>query len=523
MLNRMSRRGFLQLAGTSALAAGSAVALGGCGSSSSPSTTVASSKPRYGGSLRLASSGGDSSDTLDAQNAVNNLDFARAPQLYECLVEWDANFQLQLGLAEEVSPNSDLTAWTIRVRKGVEFHNGKDLTADDVIFSLQRIVDKAFTGASLLTFMDVKNLRKLDAYTVLAPMVRPFSIMMETLTFPGTMSIVPVGYDPKNPVGTGAFEYKSFNPGVQSTFVRNPHYWRPGEPYVDEVVITDYADEVSQDNALLAGDADCADQLSFGSIATLRRGGKSVDSWTGPGWVPFTMRVDVPPFNDVRVRQAMRLVIDRSEMLDVVYGGHGLLGNDIFGIFDPEYDHALPQRHQDIDQAKFLLKQAGQERLTTTLVTAPIHTGAVEMATVLKQQAAAAGMTINLSSLTDDAYFVNYLKWPFTQDWWDGGYYLLQQAYSMVPGAPWDETHWTSSSGFPHYYDLYKEALSTVQPAKQTEIAHEMMQIDYDIGSYIIPVFNPVIAAQSPSLKGVVPQKSPAPWINYLFRTLWFE
>lgn len=480
-------------------------------------------RPRYGGRLRLASTGGSSSDTLDGQNAVNNLDFARAPQLYECLVEWDPDFRLKLGLAEEITPNASLTEWTIRVRKGVEFHNGKALSADDVMFSLQRIVDKHYVGASLLTFVDVKNMRKLDAHTVRLPMLRPFSILLETLTFPGTMSIVPVGYDPKLPVGTGAFKYKSFNPGVQSTFARNPHYWRSGEPYVDEVVITDYADEASQDNALLAGEADCVDQLSVGSIAELRRGSKVVNTWTGPGWVPFTMRVDEPPFNDARVREAMRLVIDRPLMREVVYGGHGLLGNDIFGIFDPEYDHSLPQRHQDIDRAKFLLKKAGHEKLTTTLVTAPIHTGAEGMAQVLKQQAAEAGITIDLSVLTDDAYFVNYLKWRFSQDWWDGSYYLLQQGYSMVPGAPWDETHWTKSSDFPRYYDLYKQALSTAHPAKQSELVHEMMKIDYDVGSYIIPVFNPVIAAQSTKLKGVVEQKTPAPWINYLFRTLWFE
>ena len=270
--------------------------------------------------------------------------------------------------------------------------------------------------------------------------------MPYTLVGDGEMSIVPEGYDPKHPVGTGAFKYESFSPGEQSTFSRNDNYWRSGQPYFDSVVISDYSDETAQVNALLSNAADCADQLSIASVATLKAGNKTVKIWPGPGWVPFTMRLDVAPFNDVRVRQAMRLVVDRPQMNEAVFGGHGLIGNDLFGISQSDYDTSLPQRVQDIPQAKSLLKKAGQENLTTTLVTAPIRTGAPQMATVIKQQASAAGITINLDSITATAFFgPNYLKWTFAQDWWSGYPYLRQVGYSMVPGAPWDETHWNTS------------------------------------------------------------------------------
>ncbi len=424
---RHSRRDFLRgtLGGAAALGVGGVLAA--CGSSSSNTTTTAASttvKPRYGGKITLGSTGGGSADTLDGNNAVNNLDFARAPQLYECLVEFSAEATPQLGLAEEVTPNSDFTNWTIRVRQGVEFHNGKELTSDDVIFTLQRIVKNDFSGASALTAMDVKNLKKIDKYTLQTPMHMPYSILPQALMGEGEMSIVPVGYDPKKPVGTGAFKFESFSPGVQSVFTKSDNYWRSGQPYVDTVEILDFTDETSQDNSLLSGEITCADQLSQASIETLRNGNITVNIWDGPGWVPFTMRVDAAPFNDVRVRQAMRLCVDRPQMREVAYGGYGLLGNDIFGRRDPLYDLSIPQREQDIDQAKFLLKQAGQENLTTTLVTAPIHAGSIEMATVLKQQASQAGININLSQLTVDGYFVQYLKWVFSQDWWDGYPYL---------------------------------------------------------------------------------------------------
>lgn len=339
-------------------------------------------------------------------------------------MEFSAEATPQLGLAEEVTPNSDFTNWTIRVRQGVEFHNGKELTSDDVIFTLQRIVKNDFSGASALTAMDVKNLKKIDKYTLQTPMHMPYSILPQALMGEGEMSIVPVGYDPKKPVGTGAFKFESFSPGVQSVFTKSDNYWRSGQPYVDTVEILDFTDETSQDNLLLSGEITCADQLSQASIETLRNGNITVNIWDGPGWVPFTMRVDAAPFNDVRVRQAMRLCVDRPQMREVAYGGYGLLGNDIFGRRDPLYDLSIPQREQDIDQAKFLLKQAGQENLTTTLVTAPIHAGSIEMATVLKQQASQAGININLSQLTVDGYFVQYLKWVFSQDWWDGYPYL---------------------------------------------------------------------------------------------------
>ena len=157
---------------------------------------------------------------------------------------------------------------------------------------------------------------------------------------------------------------KSFTPGQQSVFVRNPNYWEDGAdgkplPYLDEVVITDYSDETSQVNALISGAVDCIDLLSYESIAPLKAGGQEYLVSDGGSWVPFTMRVDVAPFNEVDVRQAFRLIVNRPQMLEHVFGGYGLVGNDIFAIEDPEYDHAIPQRVQDIEQAKFLLNKHG--------------------------------------------------------------------------------------------------------------------------------------------------------------------
>lgn len=510
---RPTRRDFLK----GSLAAGLVAA----GAVHAPAAT---DRPRRGGTITLASTGGGSSDTLDANNCVLNTDYARAYQLYESLMEMDLAGVIKPALAEELTPNADATEWTIRVRRGVEFHNGKELTAEDVIFTLRRIVAKKFQASAVLAYMDVKNLVKVDNYTVRAPMHAPYSVLPSALYGEGQVSIVPVGYDPRKPVGTGPFKFKFFSPGVRSVFTRNERYWRAPEPYVDEVVIDDYPDETSQVNALLSGDATCVDQLTFASIKAIRNQGQKVNVSSGGGWVPFTMRVDKAPFNDVRVRQAMRLIVDRPKMRELVYGGYGLLGNDIFGRIDPAYDRAIPQRHQDIAQAKHLLKASGHDGLTVRLVTGPIQTGATELAQVFKQDAVAAGVTVNIDTVSSAAFYgPNYLSWTFAQDWWGTDPYLRQVGYSMIPGAPYDETHWDKSPYARRYNSLYHEALATVNAARQTELVHEMMEIDWKDGGYIIPTFTAVISGYSSRLHGVVSSETGEPLSQYELRRFWLS
>jgi peptide/nickel transport system substrate-binding protein len=305
-------------------------------------------------------------------------------------------------------------------------------------------------------------------------------------------------------------------------FARNKNFWKSGLPYVDTVTIIDFSDNTSLQNAVTTGVIHAAGAFDGPELTAMASapGVKAIASHTG-AITPFTMRVDQAPFNDVNVRQALRLLVGRPQLINSGLAGYGVVANDVFSPYDPDFDHSLV-REQDIPQAKSLLKKAGQENLKTTLVTAPIRTGAVQMAQVLKQQASAAGITINLNSITSTTFFgPNYLKWPFAQDWWSGYPYLRQAGYSMVPGAPWDETHWSTSTYGARYLSLYKEALSTVDHAKQTDLIHELMMMDWNTGGYIIPAFNPVIVGQSPSLAGVVAQKSGDPWIEYRFRTMW--
>ena len=200
----------------------------------------------------------------------------------------------------------------------------------------------------------------------------------------------------------------------------------------------------------------------------------------------------------------MRLLVDRQQMLDLVFGGFGTLGNDVFGIWAPEYDHSLPQRHQDIDQAKSLLKAAGAEGLHVTLVTSDIAQGTVLAAQVFAQQASEAGVSVSVDDVTvNEFYGTNYLKWPFAQDYWFYNFYLPQVSLATLPSAPFNETHWDNA----RYNSLYAQAIATVDPALRTEIAQEMQRIEYDQGGYIIPFFPPVIDGFGANVGGLVPSK----------------
>ena len=204
-------------------------------------------------------------------------------------------------------------------------------------------------------------MKKMDALTVRVPLTIKNSAFLADVGqyFNG---IVPVGYDPKTPVSTAAWKYQSFTPGQQSVFVKNPNYWQSGKPLADQLTIIDFTDDTARVNALLSGQIDLADTVPTEQITQIQ-GNSSLTLINNPSgvWLPITMRVDQAPFNDVRVRQAFRLMVNRPQMVAQVLSGQGSVANDLYGRFDPAYDSSLPQRQQDLEQAKSLLKQAGHD------------------------------------------------------------------------------------------------------------------------------------------------------------------
>lgn len=473
---------------------------------------------RRGGNLTLGLSGGSSSDTLDPHKSLTYLDTSRLQSLYQPLAQLDAQAQVEYVLAESITArHGSLSEWVIRLRPGITFHNGKDFTADDVLFTFQRIVSNDFTGKSGLGPIDLKNTKAPDKLTVLVKMTRPFASFVEQLAaFWYNLYIAPAGFDPAKPAGTGAFVYQSFTPGQRSVFTRNPHYWKSGLPYVDTLTIIDVSDNTTLQDALTTGVIHGAGALDGPQVASLSTtsGVKTVVSHSGE-IVPFTMRVDLPPFNDLNVRQALRLLVDRPQMIDSALDSYGVVANDLFSPYDPDFDHSLVRPAQgDIQHAKFLLKKAGQEGLTVTLTTSAVATGTVAMATVLAAQAKAAGVTIRVSNVPSGVFFgPNYLKWPFAQDYYNYYPYLAQVAESMLKGSPFNETH-TSN---PRYTSLYNQANATANPALRQEIEFQMQRFDFTEGGYIIPAYTDVLDAYSDKITGYTAGKVGQPLSNFDF------
>jgi peptide/nickel transport system substrate-binding protein len=519
----LSRRDFIKTAAAGSLALGAGGVLSACGLNAATVADVVHRVPgprKQGGTLRCAITGGSSADTLDPLAAVANTDFSRVNNLFEPLLGLSPSAEPMYVLADELTPNATATEWILRLKPGITFHNGKPLTADDVIYTFQTVLNPKAPAAAAagLASIDAKGMTKLDPLTVKIPCVTPFATLVQALAIPTYSDVIPVDYNPADGIGTGPFKLQSFTPGTQSVFVRYDDYWQTGLPYLDEVVITDYSDATSQVNALLAGEVDVVNLLSADVIGIVESQGKNILISDGGGWNPFTMRVDIAPFSDVRVRQALRLLVDRPQMLEVLFGGHGTLGNDVFGIWSSDYDHGLPQRQQDIDQAKYLLKAAGHEGLNVQLVSAPIGQATVQAAEVLAQQASSAGVNMSVLQITVDDFFgTGYLKWVFAQDYWYFNFYLPQVSLATLPTAPFNECHFDN----PRYVALYQEAIATIDDAKRTELAHEMQMIDYNEGGYIIPFFPPVIDGYGPNVNGLIPSKGGLSLNAYDFSQIW--
>ena len=522
----ISRRQLFVGAGGAAILA--ALAACGGGETSTTGTGSTGGTPKPGGNFRLGVTGGGSKDIFDGQNIVTKPDQARLVSAFETLLTFDDDYRLQTdGLAESVEADNP-KQYTIRLQKGIEFQDGKTLTADDVIYSLQRIgtAGNGLTGFAATASMDIANIKKVDQYTVQLPLKTPDSTIPQTLAS-YTFGIVPVGYKayPAPQIGTGPFKLKSFTPGQESVSERNPNYWRSGQPYFDTVTITDFADATAQVNALQGGQIDAMTDLPAAQVAAVKaNGANALISKTG-GWVPLCMAIDMDPFTDVRVRQAMRLIVDRQAMIDQIASGYGTIANDLYAPFDDGYYSDAPQREQNIDEAKSLLKDAGQEGLTVDLHTTAGASGMVSLATVFATQAKDAGVTVNVK-VDPNYYGDSYLKLAFSVDFWGTRGYLNQVQQGSLPTSPYNETHWPPASGEgSDFGSLYQQALAATDDAKRIELEQEMQKAEYNVGGYIIPFFGDLIDGYAANVAGLAPSKGTLnlAGFGHGFRTIWFS
>ncbi len=480
----------------------------GAGSAAGASPPVGAA-PKTGGNLRVATPAGSSAENLDIHRPADTIPALNARfQMYDSLLEFSPTGVLGMALAAELVPNKTATQFTVRLKPGLEFQNGKSVTADDVVYSFNRIMNPKNPGLAATQLAGLKpgKTKKIDKLTV------RFDLDVANAVFPQALAayasgIVPVGYNPTGAtgaIGTGPFMITTFSPGQQMVFAKNPHYWRTGGgPYVDTLTFTEFSDNTAQLNALLGGTADYCNGIASAQRSIASGAGMVLLTAKTGAWEPFTMRADIKPFSDVRVRQAFRLIVNRPELITNARDGMATLGNDMFGLYDPGYPKNLAQRVQDLAKAKSLLKAAGYGNgLTVTLTTSTgVASTAPADATVFAEQAKGAGVTVNISNVTSDIFWgANYLKYTFAQDNWGTRGYLAQAALGTIPGALYNECHWVNAK----YLALYKQAYKTVDNAKRNEIVRELATIDYNEGAYIIHCFDNLVDAHTKNVLGAV-------------------
>ncbi|GAA1458623.1 ABC transporter substrate-binding protein [Nocardiopsis exhalans] len=517
-----SRRSLLK-----ASAAGAAVVpvLAACGGDSESGGTGGDGEPQRGGHLKVGVAGGGASDTLDAHAPTDNVDIARNYALYAALMRFDNDGTIEPYLAESLEPNEDGTEWTLVLRDGLTFHDESAVTTDAVMYSLERILDpeNPQRGAGDLEGVDLDASEIVDERTMIIRTEEPFVTLPEALA-EYYNCIVPEGYDPANPIGAGPFKYSEFEVGEYSVFERHDGFHIEGQPYVDKLEIINFPDDDARVNALNSNHVQVISQVPHAQVSIIEADPNVniLESETGM-WLPFTMNIEEAPFDDVRVRQAFRLIVDRQEMIDQALAGYGQIGNDMYARMDPSYPEDFEQRDQDIDEAKRLLAAAGYEDgLEVELVTADINAGVIAAAEVFQEQAREAGVTVNLRRVNSSDYWnpEEGFPYPFGQDFWSARGYITQTAQGSIVGAPYNETMWGEHEEWLEYLE---EARQTADLDERNELIRKAQEIEFEEGGYIVWGFVNLLDAHTVAVHGLRPSVSGHPLGSYAFHTMWME
>ena len=244
-------------------------------------------------------------------------------------------------------------------------------------------------------------------------------------------------------------------------------------------------------NALLGGQIDVAYSVPFTDVGTLESTeGVGLLVSDSASYMTIAMRTDTEPFSDPRVREALRLTADRDEIVQNAFGGYATAGNDFY---DKKSDCPTPEgavRSQDIDRAKQLLAEAGQENLQLELVTDGAFPGMYEAAQLFASQAAKAGVTITVKKLDVATFLDKWGEWPFVVAYASGPYLQVVQTH-LLPGGEENTAHIDDAE----LNALADELFAAPDEVEQCRIITQMQQIEFDRGGYIVPVYSQWITA----------------------------
>jgi peptide/nickel transport system substrate-binding protein len=493
---RMSRRSFLQLGAAAGLTF--AVADG-------MFARAARAEPKRGGRLRIGIGAGSTTDSLDPATYTNAfMGDVGEGFIGATLTRIDQKNLVQPHLAESFEPADGAKKWVFKLHKDLSFHDGRGLTAKDVVatYDYHRSEKAKSAARSILT--NVASITADDAQTIV------FTLNSGNADFPFVVSDYHLPIFPAKDGGgiewekgnmAGPFIIEDFKPGVRMHAKRFPNYHVEGLPYFDEVELLSIVDVGARTNAFIAGEIDYMDRVDLRTIDMLKQN-PAVEITNLPAFAHYVapMNVTVAPFDNLDVRTALKWAVDREEIVKQVLNGYGLAGND--NPIAPTIQFATnpePVFRYDPDKAKFHLKKAGFETLQVDFSASDAaFTGSVDAALLMQSQAKAAGIDINVVREPADGYWDNvYMKKPWCASYWGGRPtidWMLATAYTS--DAIFNDTFWKN----PKFDQLLAAARGETDNAKRAAQYAEAQQLLHDDGGIMVLMFANWVSANAKTL-----------------------
>ncbi|WP_386080569.1 ABC transporter substrate-binding protein [Vreelandella sp. F11] len=522
MRRGLSRREAMKVIGAAGVFAAASGAFPGF--SSAWAADSESAPPQYGGRIRIAAHSASTKDTLDPALGATAIDYVRAYMFYNGLTQYDEDLTPQPCLAESFENTDNGSHWIFTLRRGVTFHDGKPLTPQDVIFSIMRHQDPA-TGSKVASMVEqIDSIRALDDHRVEFNLSSP-NIELPSILAVSHLVIVADGTtDFSKGLGTGAFKCQEFTPGVRSIGVRNENYWRNGHPYLDAIEVVGISDESSRVNALLSGDVQMINEVSGNSAERLKTSdGYQVKATNAGNYTDLVMRFDQQPTSRPEFREAMKYLFDREQIKRVALRGYGEIANDQPIISSsPYYFDGLPQREYDPERAASLLAKAGLAGATVPLVASPAASSSEDMAVLLQQSAAQAGLNLNINRVPSDGYWSNHwMKHPL-------GFgninprptanILLSQFF--LSSAAWNESGWHNEQ----FDQLLIASRGEPDLATRKQMYADMQTMIHEEGGIGIPVFLSSIESFDSRIGGMDRTVPLGSFMGYMFAEhIWWK
>ncbi|OWT80173.1 MULTISPECIES: ABC transporter substrate-binding protein [unclassified Achromobacter] len=297
-----------------------------------------------------------------------------AGKIYESLLTWSPDLKPQPGLARAWHISDDGKTYTFDLQQGVTWHDGKPFSADDVVFSIDKFLRAVHPRARVIINQFVDSVTALAPDKVEIKLKTPFAPFLKAFVS-DNMPIVPKHlYDgtdylnnPNNqhPIGTGPFMFKNWNKGSVIELARNPYYWQKGKPYLDGIVFSVIPDSASRAVAFERGDVDVLRSGDVDNVDIKRLKALPGVDYTTNGWEMFAQQAYIqmnqrkPPFDNVKVRQAVMYALNRKFIVDNIFFGLGKVSTGPISSKTPFYSADVTQYPYDIKKARALVKESG--------------------------------------------------------------------------------------------------------------------------------------------------------------------